>query len=577
MPGRIPESKIDEVRLAADIVDVIGGYVSLRRRGRNYMALCPFHNEKTPSFSVSPDRQIFHCFGCGKGGNVFTFLMEHEKISFVEAIRLLADRYGIALPRYEPTRDARTERMLYANEVAAQYFQDTLNSNAYRDKIEPYLYDKRALSPGMVEKFRIGLAPDDWKGFMTFAQRKDLKPEELLEAGLVVKSEKTGEYFDRFRTRLMFPIFNLGGKVVGFGGRTLKKGEQIKYMNSPETAIYNKSYVLYGMNFAKSAIRESGTAILVEGYFDLISLFQAGIENVVAVSGTAFTDQQARLLGRFAQKTYLFFDADSAGRNAALRSVEYFFNAGIEPIIVTPPPGHDPDTYVREYGQQGVYRLLEEGIDYLSFRFDKIDIGALSMREKEQVARDIRHIGAKIDDDLRRDVFFSAAAQRLNLPISAFEDKAARARNGKIMAERSRNIQVIESEFLSTFLIRPILIESIWNDISPDDFTGPGHKAIYSLMLEAYRDTGDIKPDELIEKLGADAEKSALALIATLEWGDLDLGTIVRDYKRLILDRKRRRQIAALQKELAEAEAAHDRERAQKLTQEIKYLLDKRR
>jgi len=271
MPGRIPDNKIDEIRLVADIVDVIGGYVSLKRRGRNFMALCPFHSEKTPSFSVSPDKQIFHCFGCGKGGNVFTFLMEHEKISFVEAVRLLADRYGIPLPRYEPTRDARTERMLYANEVAAQYFQAALTSETYRKKIEPYLYEKRGVSPEIVEKFRIGLAPDDWKGFLTYAQKKDLKPEELVEAGLAIKSEKSGEYFDRFRTRLMFPIFNLGGKVAGFGGRTLKKGDNIKYMNSPETAIYNKSYILYGMNFAKSSIRDTETAILVEGYFDLIS------------------------------------------------------------------------------------------------------------------------------------------------------------------------------------------------------------------------------------------------------------------------------------------------------------------
>ncbi len=577
MPGRIPDSKIDEIRLAADIVDVIGGYVSLKRRGRNYMALCPFHNEKTPSFSVSPDKQIFHCFGCGKGGNVFTFLMEHEKISFVEAVRLLADRYGIALPRYEPARDARTERMLYANEVAAQYFQAALQSDAYRARIEPYLYEKRGLSKDMVEKFRIGLAPDDWKGFLAYAQKKDLKPQELVEAGLAIRSEKNGEYYDRFRTRLMFPIFNLGGKVVGFGGRTVKKGETIKYMNSPETPIYNKSYILYGMNFAKSSMRDAETAILVEGYFDLISLFQAGIENVVAVSGTAFTDQQARLLGRFVKKAYLFFDADSAGRNAALRSVEYFFNAGIEPIIVTPPPGHDPDTFVREYGRQGVSRLLEEGLDYLSFRFSKIDIGTLGMREKERVARDIRHLGAKIDDDLRRDVFFSAAAERLNLPVSAFDDKTARERDREIVAERSRNIKVIESEFLSTFLIRPILIENVSKDISPEDFTGPGHAAIYTLMLKAYQETGDIKPDELIEKLDTEAEKSALTLIATLEWSDLDLGTVVKDYKRMILDIKRKRQIASLQKELADAEAAHNQDLAKKLTREIKYLLDKRR
>ncbi len=562
--------------MAADIVDVISGYVTLKRRGRNYMALCPFHTEKTPSFSVSPDRQIFHCFGCGKGGNVFTFLMEHEKLSFVEAVRMLADRYGIVLPRYEPQRDERTERLLYANEVATQYFQNCLAKPAYRSKLESYLYEKRGLTPAIVEKFRIGFAPDEWDGLLKFAQKKDLSPTELEEAGLVIKSDKSGDYYDRFRGRLMTPIFNLGGKIVAFGGRTLKKGDTVKYINSPETPIYNKSYILYGMNFARSAIRETGSAVLVEGYFDLIALVQAGIENVVAVSGTAFTDQQARLLGRFAQKAYLFFDADSAGRSAALRSVEYFFNAGIEPIIVTPPPGHDPDSYVREYGKDAVYQLFEEGTDYLTFRFDKIDSAALTMREKEQIVRDIRQLGARIDDTLRREIFFSKAAERLNLSPSAFEKRPGGPRDEEIAPERVRNINVIESEFLSTFVVRPMLLEGVWNDVSPDDLQGPGHDAIYSLMIDSYRKSGEIKPDELIEQLETEAEKSAMALIATLEWGELDLGGIVRDYRRMILNQRRKRQIATLQAELARAEQEGDREQAQKLTQEIKYLLDKR-
>jgi len=230
MAGRIPENKIDEVRTAADIVEIISGYVTLKKRGRNFMGLCPFHNEKTPSFSVSPDKQIFHCFGCGKGGNVFTFLMEHEKLSFVEAIKSLADRYGIILPKYEPKEDSRSERLLYANSVAAEFFQANLKSEKYRGRIEPYLYDKRGLSHDIVEKFQIGLASDDWQGLLNHARKKDLKPEELAEAGLAIKSDKTGEYYDRFRMRLMFPIFNLGGKTVGFGGRTrierLRSGQQ---------------------------------------------------------------------------------------------------------------------------------------------------------------------------------------------------------------------------------------------------------------------------------------------------------------------------------------------------------------
>jgi DNA primase len=576
MAGRIPENKIDEVRTAADIVEIISGYVTLKKRGRNFLGLCPFHDEKTPSFSVSPEKQIFHCFGCGKGGNVFTFLMEHEKFSFIEAIKSLADRYGIILPRYEKRDDSRTERMLYANSVAATYFQSNLKNKKYRDRIESYLYDKRGLTPDIVEKFQLGLATDDWHSLEQYAEKKDLKPQELAEAGLIIKSDKTGEYYDRFRMRLMIPIYNLGGKIVGFGGRTLKKGETIKYMNSPETPVYNKSFILYGMNFAKTAIRDAGSAILVEGYFDFLSLYQAGIENVVAVSGTSFTPQQAKLLGRFAQKAYLFFDADSAGRNAALRSVEYFFNAGIDPIIVDQPPGQDPDSFVREHGPEAVHKLLAEGVTYLSFRFDKFDPTALTSREKEQVVRETRSLAAKIDDPLRREIFVAAAAERLKLPATAFRLEPGKAKKDGRIPERVRNTNVLESEFLSLFVTRPALIEIVWNDIAPDDLQGPGHRALYTLMIEAYRAGGEIIPDKLIESIDDETEKSGLAFISTLDWGDLDLAGVVKEYKQMILNQKRERQITALREQLAEAEKKKDRDLAQKLTGEIKYLLEKR-
>jgi DNA primase len=576
MAGRIPEDKIDEVRSAADIVDVISAYIPLRKRGRNFLGLCPFHNEKTPSFSVSPDRQIYHCFGCGKGGNVFSFLMEYEKSSFIDVVTSLAEKYGVALPRYEEKPDAITERLLYAHKVAVEYYQANLMKPAYRDKVNAYLFEKRGLNQASIEKFQIGLATDDWQGLVEYAAKKDLKPQELTEAGLASKSDKDGKYYDRFRMRLMIPIFNITGKIIGFGGRTLKKGEQAKYVNSPETPLYNKSFVLYGLNFAKGPIREAGSMIIVEGYFDLISLVQAGIENVVAVSGTAFTPQQARLLSRFAQKAYLFFDADSAGRSAALRSVENFFNAGIDPVIVSPPAKHDPDTFVREYGATGVLRLLDEGVSYISFRFNRVDSRALSLGEKEKVAKEIQSLAAKIDDPLRRELFLSDASDRLNLPLTTLQSQRPQADAQPKTPEKVRNINIIEAEFLSLFSARPVLIESVWNEISPDDLKGPGHAAIYSRMIKTYRDTGEIVPDRMIEQVDDPVEKSGLTLIATLEWGDLDLAEVVRDYRQMLLNQKREGQIGGLREKLAAAEKKGDRTEAEKLSHEIKYLLEKR-
>jgi DNA primase len=347
-------------------------------------------------------------------------------------------------------------------------------------------------------------------------------------------------------------------------------------MNSPETPIYNKSFILYGLNWAKSAIREAGSAILVEGYFDFLSLFQAGIENVVAVSGTAFTSQQAKLMGRFAHKAYLFFDADSAGRNAGLRSVEYFFNAGIDPLIATPPPGHDPDSFVREFGSEKIHALLSHAVSYIEYRFEKVDASALTINEREQVVRETRALAMKIDDPLRREIFIASAAEKLNLAASAFQTDKAKEKLRDEMPDRVRNINVLESEFLSMFVARPRLIEGVWNDISPDDLRGPGHKALYALMIESYRDTGEINPDKLIEALENDIEKSVLAFISTLEWGDLDLAGIVREYKQMILNLKREKQIKALKEQLAAAEQEGNRGLAQKLTGEIKYLLEKR-
>ncbi len=574
--ARIPESKIDEIRMAADIVEVIGGYLPLKKRGKNYQGLCPFHTEKTPSFSVSPDKQIFHCFGCGKGGNVFSFLMEHERLTFIETIKSLAERYGIILPKHDSEADSRIEKLMYANQIAAEYFQKSLSDKRYKERIETYLLTKRGLTQETIDKFQIGIAPDDWTGLIRYATSKNIKPLDLEQAGLAIKSDRTGEYFDRFRLRLMIPIFNITGKVIAFGGRALKQGERAKYMNSPETPIYNKSFVLYGMNFAKQAIRSEGSVILVEGYFDFLSLFQAGIENVAAVSGTSFTPQQAKLLARFATKANLFFDADSAGRSAALRSVENFFNAGIEPRIVTPPTGSDPDSFVREKGTEGIKELLVNSLGYLRYRFGSFDFSAMNMIEKESSAREIKSLAGKIDDPLRRQIFVSEAADLTGLAPEFFQSGKAKVETTNRPSEPTRDMNIIEMEFLSLFVTRPQLIETVWSDISPDDLHGPEHGAIYSLMMEVYRATGEINPDKMIETVKDDRQSSALAYISTLEWGEIDLSKVVREYRQTFLNRKRNKRLAQLQSDFAEAEKMGDREKALNLHQEIKFLIDKK-
>jgi len=404
----IPQETIEQVREATDIVQIVGEYVRLKKKGRDMWACCPFHTEKTPSFKVSADRQLFHCFGCGKGGNVFTFLMEHENLSFVEAVRHLADRANIPIreSRSDHRRDE-LERLNYAHEVAVEYYHQLLFEKTYRVVLEDYLLSRRGINHETVDLFKLGLAGESWDGFLKYAVGKDLKPEELLRAGLVGKSEEKGTYYDRFRQRLMIPIFNLSHKPIAFGGRTLKKGEPAKYVNSPETPLYSKSRVLYGLNFARDAIRQPKSVYVVEGYFDVISLFQRGIRNVVASSGTAFTSQQAHLLARFAEEVYLFFDADSAGRQAALRSVDSLYDAGLEVKIISAPSGEDPDSLAREHGAERIEELRTAALPYIEYRVQQVNLAESGIIAREKLTKELLALAARITDPTRRGLCLS--------------------------------------------------------------------------------------------------------------------------------------------------------------------------
>lgn len=367
----IPDEKKEEVRQAADIVDVVSDYVKLRRSGSNFTGLCPFHSEKTPSFSVSPKLGIYKCFGCGEGGDVFNFVMKTDGVGFEEAVRTLADRYNITIPEkdqeaYDPRHHLK-DGIYHALRFAGSFYHQTLAEYDVAEMVRAYL-KKRGLKWKTVRKYGLGFAPDSYDHLLKAAKSAGINLEYLHESGLIKPREKDG-YFDTFRNRLMFPIFNPSGKVIAFGGRTLSAAANIpKYINSPQTPVYNKSEVLYGIQTAKNEIRKAGEVILVEGYTDVLSMHQAGIGNVVSTSGTSLTAGQVRIMKRYGDTVLMIFDADAAGLSAAVRGISVALEEGMGVRVLTLPEGEDPDSWVRRNGEEGFreYRKKETR-DFLRF------------------------------------------------------------------------------------------------------------------------------------------------------------------------------------------------------------------
>ncbi len=569
----IPEDVIDQIREASDVAQVIGEYVRLKKRGRNFLGLCPFHQEKTPSFSVSPDKQIFHCFGCGKGGNIFTFLMEHEKMSFVEAVQHLAKRANITI-REDAGADRRrekTEKLHYANTVALEYFRKTLKDSDKSRAVGKYLAERRRLTPEAVDYFQLGLAGDSWDGLLKYAAGRDLSGDDLVQAGLALLSDKTGNHFDRFRQRLMIPIFNISQKPIAFGGRTLKRGEPAKYVNSPETPLYVKGNVLYGLNFARDAIRDVGAAIVVEGYFDVISLWQAGIKNVVASSGTAFTAQQARLLARFAEDVYLFFDADSAGQTAALRSVDVLYDAGLEVRIVVPPPGEDPDSVAVAQGADGVNALLENSLDFITFRMRDLDVGSVGIIGKERLVKELGKLAERISDATRRALFQESAAAALNVPLDLLKNVATHSADTPEQSPpRPRGYNPDEYDFVSLLTCMPGSIDGILERVSPDDFDSKELSRLFAAVATQYQDRGAVDLNRLIDGQPDEDFISLVTAVAAREWEPDEVESQMRKALDAMMARKAKRIRARLGREMAEAEAAGDQEKADRLLREIK-------
>jgi DNA primase len=437
MAGLIPPHLLEQIRAASDIVDVIGSYLPLKRAGVNFVALCPFHKEKSPSFNVNPQRQIFHCFGCHKGGDVFTFVKEYESIDFVESVKRLADRAKISLDFEQGEGAQQTKHLkdtlLQIHEQIAQRWHNCLLNEAAGQVARDYLA-KRGVSAEAIQLFRIGAAPDAWDDTVNWAKSKDHDIATVEKAGLIIRKEETGNYYDRFRGRLMFPICDEQGRVIGFSGRVLSGDEKTaKYVNSPETPIFTKSKIFFGLDKSKRAILDAGSAIICEGQLDLIACFMGGVQNIVAPQGTAFTDQHARILKRYADEAVLCFDSDAAGQNAIVRSLDHLLASGLAVRVAVVPAPHDPDSFIKANGGEAFRQLVEKAEGFFDYYLNRLCAtnDAATDKGRQVILRGMAEAVHKTGNNVLIDTFAQKTALRLGVSAEAVRaefKKLARAK-----------------------------------------------------------------------------------------------------------------------------------------------------
>lgn len=530
----------EEVRASNDIVDVISHYVSLQRKGNNYFGLCPFHREKTPSFSVAADKQIFHCFGCGVGGNVIHFIMKVENISFPEAIEFLAERVNITLPasNYDldmsqeelRLREANKAEMYEINKIAGRFFYD----NIEKSKIAQDYIMKRQIDKKTVAKYGLGFALGD-NGLTKLLQSKNFKEENILATGLVGKTEK-GYMYDKFKNRFMFPIFDVRKRLIAFGGRTLESSEVMKangipkYVNSPENLIYSKGRHLYGLNVAKSSNEKMKKLLVVEGYMDVISPHQAGITNVVASLGTALTEQQGRLLRQYADEVILSYDSDAAGQKAIQRGIEIMQSLGVPVKVLKMDGAKDPDEYVLKYGPERFEKLIDNSISPAEYKIDllKAEYNLEDISDKINFLTKMAEVLSKVENTIERDVYVDKYSQELNVGkeaiVAEIEKRTIRSsyQNNKWQqpkpvllnvdetAEEKAKIQR-EKMIIYLLTLRKQEIFQMLKDVyTIEDIESSTYKSLILKLYSLYENE-DIEDKDIMSVCDTDYEKSLLS------------------------------------------------------------------
>lgn len=579
-----PDEVIEEVRSSNNIVDIIGGYVKLQKKGSSYFGLCPFHNEKSPSFSVSPNKQMYYCFGCGAGGNVFTFIMEYENQTFPEAVKILADRAGIALPEAELTEEQKRERnkrqqLLEINKTAANYFYYQLNGDQGQQARE-YLENRR-LSKETQIHFGLGYASKYSNDLYLYLKKKGYQDQILKETGLLTYDEKRGAH-DKFWNRVMFPIMDVNNRVIGFGGRVMGDGTP-KYLNSPETMLFDKSRNLYGLNYARTSRKPY--MIICEGYMDVIAMHQAGFTNAVASLGTAFTAQHSVLLKRYTQEVRLAYDSDGAGQKAALRAIPILKSAGINVRVIHMDPYKDPDEFIKNLGTEA----FQERIDAAESSF-MFEISVLEKNYKQSdpegrasfmkaMARRLLEFPQELErniyidaiagrygiasEELKRMVnSFGASMSREQVEAAIYQQQEREEMPAKKRVEKEDSVLTAQKFFLTWLIEEPSIYDKTKDYINEDDFVEPLYHHVAALVFEELRATGQVMPARILNQFeDVEEQKTAASLFNTRLKTDDDpavrekaLNETVKRIKKNSLELKSRsvREIADLQKIIKE-------------------------
>lgn len=555
----IPEEIINEIKYRNDIETVMAPYVSLKRRGKNLVGLCPFHNEKTPSFTVYPENGSFYCFGCGVGGDVFSFVRQIENLDYIEAVKLLAERSGIALPQdgYDDSMQKLKNTIFEINRETARFYHTYLMSPEGKWALD-YL-TSRGLSVATIRHFGLGAAPDGWDNLINHLKSLGYSIPDMIQANVIAKSQR-GSYYDRFRKRVMFPIINIRGKIIGFSGRAMPGEDKMggKYVNTSDTPVYKKSENLFAMNFAKNHCDQQ--VILVEGNMDVISLHQSGFENAVAALGTSFTEEQARLLSRYTKEVVLIMDSDAAGQKAVRRASEILNNTGIDIRVVLLPDGKDPDEYIKKYGAARFKALLSGAVSEIEYRLlsaiegidTSVDDGKLQYLSRAA------EIIAQSNDVVTRDLYIGRLSDKYGVSRTALQDKIEQVRRSNSRRQQHREFDEIvrpkfdkgdinpekryypaaataEETVIAILMQHPDFLDTATKRLKPDDMITAVNRKIYTALCECIASGRNVDLSYFGEMLNP-SEMGYLASLANSEKGDKNALIVLKDSIKVILD-----------------------------------------
>jgi len=580
--AKIPENILNEIQDKCDIVEVISNYVSLKPSGRNFKACCPFHHEKTPSFIVSPDKQIYHCFGCNSGGNVFNFVKEYEKMDFIDAVKMLAEKTGVKLPEYRSNddQDASIVSAVYSvNDVAANYYSNLLEKLGPSSEPKRYIA-KRGLDASVIKKFRLGYADSSWKALLDYLSARGVKQDTILKAGLAIRG-KDNSYYDLFRNRVIFPIFDARDRVMGFGARVMDETLP-KYINSPETAVYKKGQHLYGLNFAKADIKEKNFAVITEGYLDVITCHQYGVNNAIASLGTALTTEQIRLLKRYTHNVVMLYDADQAGEMASLRGLDLFLEEGMNVKIATLEKGHDPDSFLRKSGKEKFDEFIKKSKSLFTYKLDILK-QRFNTQEPESKAETIKEMLStihRVRNAIIKAEYIKLLAQELFVKEDAVWEELKKIKNrpqaaGHRPQATKKNIEISPAEkILAKLMLEDFnIVKIVRGELKPSDFRNQDIKNIAEALFSIDMEDGAIDIKKLINSMGDLVPQNVISFIANEDVDIRDKEKNVCDCIMTIKKENRSRLLKDIQSRLCVAQKSGYEEEEKRLLEEFNQLI----